>query len=658
MALQPGDHISTQRRLLHPSAAAHTLAEDARDIVNDLVFVGHGRRSVRGVEKDVFLLSHPLCAAMLYCVSRPKREIEPASAAATASAQAWLAAAAGEAAAGGAAPAPELREEEEDGDMDFDDDTVIVPDEAPIDPLVVQYTEFGDFPVDLVVGRVPLRARVECSGLNAGFLSPAAMFTTFLPASVVARIVRATNAADTSLALTADELLCWVGVLMVASRFAGSRLALWSTPETKYDPRPPVGDAMSRRRFDSIAAALRLTDKPRPPYVDKFHAVRELIDDFNAHLRTIFRPSDLVCLDESMVTFNNARSPGNMFVPRKPNPVGNEYHTICDVETGILFRMELVEGKDRPPEMGAPKYEAEHKSKTTGLILRMTETIRGQGRRVIMDSAFCVMSAVVALFKTGIYCSTVAKKRAHWPRHVRGDEVLQHMAGKPVGQLHCRRGTLDGIVFNLFAVNHQRYTFMLISTYGSTLLDPEERRVYDREGNYFSFRRNEPITDYYRARHAVDDHNHLRQGQRVSLERAWGSKFWENRQLAFVISATLTNAQLAYNHFVAAKHGKPQLNADDFKLKVATELIRAWEEREKDETLAAKRAKRRSGHALVNIPKHQGATTKTTRTPYQQVRCKGAGCNNRVRTHCSCDRSLALCCSCFSLHVTDAAAMC
>jgi hypothetical protein len=35
-----------------------------------------------------------------------------------------------------------------------------------------------------------------------------------------------------------------------------------------------------------------------------------------------------------------------MFVPRKPHPMGNEYHSVCCNAIGIMFGIELVEGKD------------------------------------------------------------------------------------------------------------------------------------------------------------------------------------------------------------------------------------------------------------------------------------------------------------------------
>ena len=46
-----------------------------------------------------------------------------------------------------------------------------------------------------------------------------------------------------------------------------------------------------------------------------------------------------------------------MFVPRKPWPFGNEYHSVCCGLSGVMYGVELVEGKDHPPENGTPEYD-------------------------------------------------------------------------------------------------------------------------------------------------------------------------------------------------------------------------------------------------------------------------------------------------------------
>ena len=106
------------------------------------------------------------------------------------------------------------------------------------------------------------------------------------------------------------------------------------------------------RRFTAITSAMRYTSIDPPPFLDRFHEVREMIDAFNTNYSGDdgYSPSWLNCLDESMNSFLNKFCPGFMSVPRKPHPLGNEYHSICDGDGGkpIMWRIKLQEGKDRP----------------------------------------------------------------------------------------------------------------------------------------------------------------------------------------------------------------------------------------------------------------------------------------------------------------------
>lgn len=68
--------------------------------------------------------------------------------------------------------------------------------------------------------------------------------------------------------------------------------------------------------------------------------------------------------------------------------MGNEYHSICCDESGIMFAVEMVEGKDRPPQLGRPEH-GEH-GVTAGLLMRpLTPAIWFTGKVVILDSGFC-----------------------------------------------------------------------------------------------------------------------------------------------------------------------------------------------------------------------------------------------------------------------------
>ena len=99
-------------------------------------------------------------------------------------------------------------------------------------------------------------------------------------------------------------------------------------------------------------------------------------------------------------------------MPRKLWPFGNEYYTVCCSLSGILWQMELVEGKDSPSEI-IPKYN--NQGKTVGLLLRVLEPICTRGKVVILDSGFCMLKGIVELKKCGVYASALIKNRSIGP---------------------------------------------------------------------------------------------------------------------------------------------------------------------------------------------------------------------------------------------------
>jgi hypothetical protein len=103
-------------------------------------------------------------------------------------------------------------------------------------------------------------------------------------------------------------------------------------------------------QFKQIMSCLTIT-KITPDNTDRFWEMRLLISAWNKNMQDIYVPSWVSCLDESMSIWNMRWScPGYVFCPRKPHPVGNEYHTIADGFTTILYATEIVMGKDKPDD--------------------------------------------------------------------------------------------------------------------------------------------------------------------------------------------------------------------------------------------------------------------------------------------------------------------
>jgi Transposase IS4 len=118
-----------------------------------------------------------------------------------------------------------------------------------------------------------------------------------------------------------------------------------------------LNEYMSKKRFDDIVNSLRFTNMEPPHYRVKFHQVRQMITMWNQHMMDRFVAAWVSCLDESMSVWTSKWTcPGFMFVPRKHHPMGNEYHSICSGLSGIMYAIELVEGKDHPKEQPNAEY--------------------------------------------------------------------------------------------------------------------------------------------------------------------------------------------------------------------------------------------------------------------------------------------------------------
>ena len=174
------------------------------------------------------------------------------------------------------------------------------------------------------------------------------------------------------------EFLQWLRIWFTIATCQGfSRNEFWLTMPLTGTPDQMgalyrFNNIMSRYWFDAILRNIDYNLDEPPTFIDCFWEVRDLIKCWNDNMDEQFSPSWILCLDESMsISTNEYTCPGYMFVPRKPHPFGNKYHTICCCISGVLYRVELVEGKDRPPEHGAQEYL--DLGKTVGLLLHVTK---------------------------------------------------------------------------------------------------------------------------------------------------------------------------------------------------------------------------------------------------------------------------------------------
>ncbi len=210
---------------------------------------------------------------------------------------------------------------------------------------------------------------------------------------------------------------------------------------------------------------LVFTSEQPPALSDKFWQIREMVSAWNTNMKD-FIAGWVLCLDESMsIWLNRWTCPGWIFFPQKPHPFRNEYHTACYGLLGILFSIELVEGKNAPPEIQV--QHAEH-GKTTGLLLRMLTTYFYTGKYVILDSGFCVLKGIIKLQEAGGFAYALIKKRQSWPIVVPGD-AMQRRFDRPevnVGDVEAISGTQDGMPYFLWGMKELDYVMCMMATGG------------------------------------------------------------------------------------------------------------------------------------------------------------------------------------------------
>ena len=139
------------------------------------------------------------------------------------------------------------------------------------------------------------------------------------------------------------EFLCWPGIWMLMGTLIGpQRHEVWATHTINAFHGAPLhlGIWMSRKCFNTILSALSFTDAIPPTFLDKFwRSDRWLRRGGGGGVNIVenFVPGYMNCLDISISIWTNKFTcRGFMFIPCKPWPFGNKYHTVCCCTSGIM----------------------------------------------------------------------------------------------------------------------------------------------------------------------------------------------------------------------------------------------------------------------------------------------------------------------------------
>ena len=153
----------------------------------------------------------------------------------------------------------------------------------------------------------------------------------------------------------------------------------------------------------------------------------------------------------------------------------------------------------------------------------------------MLDSGFCVLQAIVELKKCGVFTHALIKKRRYWPKHVPGEQIIQHFTDKAIGSADAIKGELDEVPFYIYSMKEPDYTMMLMSMYGTlqTMGIPKKRHYMEggvKKSTTFIYP--EVVHNHYAYRDVIDNHNAMRMHP-ISMEETWMTSRWPNRDFVF-----------------------------------------------------------------------------------------------------------------------------
>ena len=144
--------------------------------------------------------------------------------------------------------------------------------------------------------------------------------------------------------------------------------------------------------------------------------------------------------------------------PRKTHPFGNVWYTNFCALSGILFGVELVEGKAHPCQYGPLDFD-KLDGNTVILLLLMMNNYFSTGRYVILDYGFYVLKGLIQFKKKGVFSYAVIKKRRYWPSMVPGKDMEDHLGGVEVWETDAIQVTVNDVIYNLWGMKDPAFLF-------------------------------------------------------------------------------------------------------------------------------------------------------------------------------------------------------
>jgi hypothetical protein len=156
--------------------------------------------------------------------------------------------------------------------------------------------------------------------------------------------------------LSVGEWFVFLGLMCASSLYTEKGRELWRKKrdtERAFSRVPGFSDFMTCDRFEDIkaCAVAGCTDLSQQG-TEKWFKIKPAIDAFNKRRQEVVILSEVLTPDETMSPMcprstshgaGEGKLPHYSFIPRKPEPHGTEFKTVCDGRSGVMLYMEIQE---------------------------------------------------------------------------------------------------------------------------------------------------------------------------------------------------------------------------------------------------------------------------------------------------------------------------
>lgn len=398
-------------------------------------------------------------------------------------------------------------------------------------------------------------------------------------------------------------LICYMGIVKMPN------ISCYWSKEKMFKVALPA-ECMSRNRFELLIRMVHFSNNEENT-LDRLHKVQPVVDKIQKNIQSVYNPSEVVCVDESLIPFRG-RLVMRQYIKNKRHRYGIKLFKLCSYG-GFTYSMQIYAGKNLELEKTTP----------TRVVLNLCQPILNCGRTLITDNWYTSVELACKLLENQTHLvGTLRKNRKNLPTDVTNKKLKS-------GE-HVIRENGQGISVIKW---RDKRDVLLLSTKHSDAIVPTTNRL----GNI----RHKPqiVVAYNQGKSAVDLSDQLTAYQSPLRKTV---KWYRKLAIEIILNTAMVNAWVMYREV-----SKENIKLLEFRKKVTYKLC---ESRPTEILLEPTQKEKRKRHEIGTKPYNK---RRPCMKCYEKVKSESgwkiARNIKRIRTYCqSCPDEPSLCLECFN----------